>query len=149
MNKFKNMLKLRILIYSLAMVAFLILLLLNITGRFCLIGNEHFASYIMGMQAGLSLALLVIFIVHLFQTVRALQDKERLKALYYKENDERQKMLCSKMGGIPLLASSIMVLGAGLIAAYINMTVSITLIACGCFLILVRGILKIYYKRKF
>jgi len=80
---------------------------------------------------------------------KALDDDEKLKKLYNEEHDERMQFIRQKTG-IPLftIAGAALIVG-GLVAGYVNSTVSYTMGVCGIFVILYQLVLKFYFAKKY
>ena len=112
-------------------------------------GNSHHQSMWRGFLTGASSGLLGFFIFGLIRNIRALRDDEILKKQYIKDTDERQIKIWTAARA---LSMQIFVLGglvAGIIAAYFNTTVGITIIACVTVHSFVGLFCKIYYDIKF
>lgn len=85
----------------------------------------------------------------MFQIQSALRDEAKLKALYIKETDERSLAIEEKIGGIGI---NLIIAGLGLstvVAIYLNQTVFLTLLGAFAFSVLIKGGLKVYFRRTF
>jgi len=67
---------------------------------------------------------------------------------FNKENDERLKAIKAKAGLPMVLVTSVLMIIAGVIAAYFNATVFIVLIVAAVCQMMISGIVKLIYMRK-
>lgn len=107
------------------------------------IEETHGLDFVMGMLIGLEF--LAIFFI--FRYAFALKDEKKLKEMYIKENDEREKVLRQKSGGtiiLILLATLIIALG---ISVFFNIIVFYTLYAVLMFMALTAVVVKLIYKK--
>lgn len=105
-------------------------------------------SFIFGFQFGAAISLGIISIVLLIFYRRILADDKKLKLQYNKENDERLKTIRAKAGVPMLLITSIVMIIAGIIAGYFNLTIFITLVVAAVSQMLIAAIIKQIYLRK-
>jgi len=111
--------------------------------------SEHLREFIGGFQAGIAAGLLCVLIVFAIRYFMAAGNPERLKKLYISETDERTLFIKQKTGDIGMnIISYGLIVGAN-VAGNLNSTVFITLMCALLFVSLVRGFLKIYYRRKY
>jgi hypothetical protein len=97
---------------------------------------------------GFGCGILAVVLRFLTKSLSALKDEEKLKDLYIAENDERQKFINAKIGGVGFNVS-IMFLSLGmLVSNFFNRTIFLTLLAVVIFMVLVKLILKLYYNQK-
>ncbi len=150
MEKFKMDLKKRLyglVGFNLVAVAFIVLTLIyrtKIAG-----GSQNLSDMIRGYQFGIFTGIQVMMLKDIVNYTRALRDEGRLKKLYIAENDERSRLIQDKIGGVGLNLS-LAVLGiASIIAGFFNQLVFLTLVAVLIFMALMKGSLKLYYRRKF
>lgn len=101
--------------------------------------NQHIFDFLEGVRMAGTFLLLAINIRY----VLALRNEDQLKKLYYQMTDERMAMVRMKSGAPVLLDCSVVLLVASMVAMYIDTTVSVTLIACAVFLILVGVVRKV------
>lgn len=78
-----------------------------------------------------------------------LKDDTRLKQHYIKEFDERTQSIRSKAGGNTFIFCSILFLLIGIVSAYFNEYISITLLICSLFLLATNKALRTYYLKKY
>lgn len=105
-------------------------------------------SFIFGFQFGAAISLGIMSLALLIKYRRILTDDKRLKLHFNKENDERLKTIRAKAGVPMLLMTSIVMIIAGVIAGYFNLTVSITLVVAAVFQMLIAAVTKQIYLRK-
>ena len=108
----------------------------------------EFSSFHLGFQVGLTTVLEFFLIWGSIKYLRVLGKEDKLKKLYYEENDERTRAINEKTGGVVLNACSIIILTAGILAGYFNSVVFFTLVACCLFLWVAHIILYAYYSKK-
>lgn len=110
-------------------------------------GGDHFKDFFEGFQIGIVLVFLIYAGRHIIMYRKLLKNDEQLRNWYIKEHDERTAAICEKTGGTPLYTCGLLIVGAAIVAGYFDVTVFITLTACGLFLLLVRKGLYLYYSR--
>ena len=71
------------------------------------------------------------------------------KKMYNEEHDERTQFIKQKAGFPVFTAAGVVMIVGGLVAGYINSTVSYTMAACGIFIILYQIVLKFYFLKKY
>lgn len=109
--------------------------------------NTFTEGHLAGFQSGLSIGLLMVLVVVLFKLRRASANEEALKRLYYKENDERMKLIRTKAGMPFLMISSLLMIFAGTIAGYFNITVFYTLILAATVQMGIGAAAKLYFMK--
>lgn len=149
MDKYKMVLKKRIII-----LAVFVLFALTLTGYSLLIvsnsvGEDLFAGNLIGFQCGLSCSLLLPFIFLITRYRSIMNNETKLRKLYNWENDERKKEIKQKSGANVILFCSVIIIFAGIIAGYFNEIVFYSLIGCAFFLLHVSVGLKLYYTKKY
>lgn len=96
-------------------------------------------------------AFTAICIIPSFNIIRykkIMNDECKLKLLYNKENDERYKIIKSK-AGIPIVPIlSVLMILSGVIASQINTTVFYTLLIAALCMVLVSGVVKLFYMKR-
>jgi hypothetical protein len=102
-----------------------------------------------GFQTGLLSAIMVIFIIISIRYLLIMKDEKKLKLMYNAENDERKIMIKQKSGGNVIIANSVIIIFAGIIAGYFNVIVFYSLVACGMFGIYFCLLLQLYYSKKY
>jgi len=78
----------------------------------------------------------------------AMRDEQKLKKLFYRMTDERMTMVRMKSGAPIMLGSAVALLAVSMVAMYFNTTVSLTLIACAVFLIVVAAVGKVVWNAR-
>ncbi len=147
MEHFRNALRRRMVLlvmYNIVLIAVVGFgLLLPTAGQ-----SEGAASFMTGFLLGLYAAVQGALVRLAVKYTAALKNKEKLKAEYIYENDERQKFIQAQIGGtgIHIILGGLTI---GTIAAgFLNETVFFTLLCALAFSVLVKGALKIHYNRK-
>ena len=98
---------------------------------------------LMGFMAGV----LLVGVFSMAKFHKALKDDTALRRLYNQEHDERMQAIRA-MAGIPVtLFMGVALMGAGLVATFFNMTVSLTLVAAGLVELLVSLAIKFWCMR--
>lgn len=145
MEKFRESLRRSIrltIIYSIAVLALVGLGIYHIvTGTVDDMG--HINIFVTGFSIGIWAVMLAITA----KNSRALKDEAKLRELYIKENDERNKFIDAKIGGtgINIVIGGLALVGIG--SGYYNETVFITLMCAMVFACLVKIVLKAYYNK--
>ena len=147
MEQFKKKLRVRI---AANIISGIVILACVIIGAVITIGPDttEFSSFHLGFQVGLTAAVELFMILGTVKYLRVLRSEEKLKKLYYEENDERTRAISEKTGGSVLYVCTIILLAAGIIAGYFNSVVFFTLLSCAAFLLVTRGGLSFYYSKK-
>jgi TRAP-type C4-dicarboxylate transport system permease large subunit len=125
-----------------------ILLTLHVFGFFTL-ESDFSNGVVAGFQGGLLTGLIALMTVYILKYQMALKDERKMKLQYNKENDERMKTIKQKVGGNIVLFYSVVLIFAGIIAGYFNITVFYTLVLTAMFQLNVSGFLKIYLLRRY
>lgn len=149
MEKYKKTLKSRIALLAIGIVMLLALLVLTQVGIISTADTQNFSDFLRGTELGLIVSVIGIFAFVMVQFIRLLGSEEKLKAEFYAENDERKKLIMLKIGGTAMYVCAVAILLAGIVAGYFNQTVFFSLTGCALFLLIIRGILKVYYHKKF
>ncbi|MFD1178972.1 hypothetical protein ACFQ3W_22085 [Paenibacillus puldeungensis] len=79
----------------------------------------------------------------------ALSSEDRLKKMYIEMNDERSKLIKDKIGGMGFNFSIAVVATATIVSGFFHQLVFVTLLAVLIFLVTVKAVLKLYYKKKY
>jgi hypothetical protein len=149
MEQYKKSLKMRIAVLSVSIAALITLLILNESGTLRAVGANEFSEFLRGFQTGILFSVCIIFGYLIGRCIWILNNKEKLKAAYYTENDERHKLIMMKIGGNAMYVCTVAILIGGIVAGYFNEIVFFSLAGCALFLLVVRCALKIYYHKKF
>lgn len=149
MEKYKKTLKTRIAILGFGIAGLIALIVLTQSGIITTTSSAAFSDFLSGFQMGMMTGVIGIFVIIMVKYVKFLGNDEKLKAEYFCENDERKNLIMLKIGGTPMYVCSIVILLAGIVAGYFDKTVFFSLIGCAMFLLIARGILKVYYNKKF
>jgi hypothetical protein len=150
MEKFKNVLKRRIafmLAFNGLAIAFIILSIY--IARLKSHNGSEMDGFVSGFQIGIYFGLQIVIIIYVIKYLKALKSDIELKKLYIKENDEREKVIRDKIGGVGLDFSLAVIATAAVISGFFNQTVFMTLLAVLVAVVAIKGTLKIYYRRKF
>jgi len=150
MEQYRKLLKRRIYLFTALIFLSVFLLMGSILGLFETNGGGDFVGGLLeGFQSGLITGLMAIFVFFIVRYAAVLRDDKKLKEQYNRENDERRKTIKEKSGGNAMLASTIIILFAGIISGYFNQTVFFTLTGCGIFQLVLSSVLKAYYTIKY
>ncbi|GKU24221.1 hypothetical protein [Clostridium folliculivorans] len=112
-------------------------------------GEKVVTDMIRGFQIGIFMGAQVIVLVYIKKYIKALKDREKLRQLYIKENDEREKLIVSKFGSIGFNFCLVVIAIATIITGYFNQVVFVTLLIVALFMSFVKGSLLIYYSHKY
>jgi len=110
---------------------------------------EHIRSFIDGFQTGLAASLLGFLIILAVKYFIAKNKPDKLRKLYVFETDERRLLIKQKTGNIGM---NIIVYGLAVgnaVAGNLNNTVFFTLLGACLFVTSVRGVMKLYYNKKY
>ena len=156
MEQYRDKLKLQNLIIAVAcffLASFAFLAALSEAGVISIIppvnGDTHTQSLWRGFLAGASCGVLGVMIVGLIRNIRALRNEEILKKHYIQDNDERQIKIRTAARATSMQIFVLVGMVAGIIAAYFNMTVGITIIVCVTLHSFLGLFCKMYYSIKF
>lgn len=149
MAEYKKILKMRIVLLIIGIAALIALLVLTQSGIISTVSSSEFSDFLSGFQMGMLVAVIGIFIFVMVQYIRLLGNEKKLKVEYFSEKDERKKLIMMKIGGTAMYVCTVAILIGGIVAGYFNETVFFSLTGCAVFLLLARGILKMYYFKKF
>ncbi len=107
--------------------------------------NDTLAGFQLGLLLGFEFTLFFLLSTY----CKALRDEQALEKLYNKEHDERKIMIRQKSGIPVIVITSGIILFAAIIAGYFNIVVFYALIAAAFGQLMVCGILKLIYLRKY
>ena len=110
---------------------------------------EFLRGFISGFQVGIAACLLGILIIFAVKYFIAISSPDRLKKLYISETDERTLFINQKTGGIGMNIITYGLATGTAVSGNLNDTVFLTLLGASLFVTLVRGILKLYYRKKY
>lgn len=113
------------------------------------VGRRSNASDIaMGFSSGVLIGLQAVMLFFIGKYWAALRDERKLRALYIAEQDERTRFIEAQIGGIGInVIIGGLTLGVA-VAVYFNPYVFFALLAALMFSLLVKGSLKLYYRKK-
>lgn len=151
MEKFKGNLKQRLVFMILGDI--LAIFLIAIAGVYfnnlsIAQGNSSLTNMIHSYQIGIFMGAQVIVLVYIMKYIQALKDKEKLRVLYIRENDERKKLIVSKFGGVGINFCLGTIAIAAIITGYFNQVAFVTLVIVAVFISFVKVSLLIYYSHK-
>jgi len=147
MEKYRKIVRKRI---SMVMIVTLMVVTLVLCMHFFVIksvdgASGNLFSFLEGGVIGLDL----VAMFYMIQYRKALENDEKLKKMYNEEHDERTQFIRQKSGFPFFTAAAAALIVGGVVAGYINSTVSYTMGACGILIILYQLALKFYFKRKY
>lgn len=144
MDNYRKTISARILLLSIT-VAFAVTL--GIYDVF-LVSPKFKDSFIFGFQCGAVTACGLMAAILIFRYRITLKNEKKLKLEFNKENDERRKAIRAKAGLPIILVTSVLMIIAGVIAAYFNSAIFIALIVAAICQMMISGIVKMIYMRK-
>lgn len=109
--------------------------------------NTNSGDFMDGVQVGLIIGLLCVALSYLVKYERALKDDAKLKQLYYKENDEREKYICQMAGSKSMQISLFILMTAAVIAGYFSTVAFFSLLGATVVQSFVTIGIKFYYSR--
>lgn len=147
MEKYKEIIRKRIrrVMIVTSLVASLVLCMHFFVMKSVDVANGNLFSFLEGGVVGLDL----VAMFYMLQYRKALEDDEKLKKMYNEEHDERTALIKQKAGFPVFTSAAVMLIVGGVVAGYINSTVSYTMAACGIFIILYQLVLKVYFLKKY
>lgn len=102
-----------------------------------------------GFVSGASFGLLIAFGIDLVRSILALRNEEKLKKMYIKDNDERDRQIWNYARSSGARATLILSVAAAVAVGFCNRTIGLTIIACAFVQSLLILGFVFYYKRKF
>ncbi len=104
-------------------------------------------GFMAGFPCGICIGLFAVCVFTVFRCLSMLRDEKRLRLGYNRENDERMKLIRTKSGYPFSVVTGVAMIVAGLLLARINLTVSLTAIACACLQLAVSAVFKAVYSK--
>ncbi len=144
MEAYKKKITLRIALFTLLVALFVGILLYN----------QFFTptvwkdSLVFSFQCGFASAASIGLVFLIVRYSKAVNDEEKLRLLYNQEHDERMSAIRSKAGVPMVIVLSLLLVLAGMIAAYHSETVFYTLELAALGQLLISAAVKFYYKAK-
>lgn len=148
MERYNEVLRKKILMCVL-LIAITIPVIITLTMINAKIPSNHSTDFIKGVQFGMFFGLETLLLMNIIKFRGALNNKEKLKLLYIKENDEREKLILLKSSLMAInIITVILALGI-IVSGFYNEIVFFTLIMTLFIVGVVRVGLKIYYNKKY
>lgn len=148
MERYNEVLRKKILMCVL-LIAITIPVIITLTMINAKIPSNHSTDFIKGVQFGMFFGLETLLLMNIIKFRGALNNKEKLKLLYIKENDEREKLILLKSSLMAInIITVILALGI-IVSGFYNEIVFFTLIMTLFIVGVVRISLKIYYNKKY
>ncbi|MFW6248157.1 MAG: hypothetical protein ACOC4J_00135 [Bacteroidota bacterium] len=145
MENYKKVLKNRILMMSLAIIAAAVLLTFSSVILTDYSQGETFSEGMMaGFRNGLLVAMIFLFSAHIFKYSTIMKDEKKLKLAYNKEHDERRQQIKLKAGGNLVIINSVILIFAGIVGGYFNLVIFYSVIGCAIFQLLISALIKLY-----
>lgn len=110
-------------------------------------GRESMENLVLAFQRGILIGLGSSALVKTIHYIKILSNDELLRREYNQENDERLKAIRAKAGLPVMWYSSVIILAAGIIAGYFNITIFATLAITGMFLLVFSSVLRFVYMK--
>ncbi|MBO4937861.1 MAG: hypothetical protein J6C98_02505 [Oscillospiraceae bacterium] len=111
-------------------------------------GDGRWQSMWRGMVSGASFGVLVLMVIGLIRSIRALKDEKKLKKLYIEANDERQIQIWTNARATSMQVTLLLGLVAGLVIGYFHMAIGVTILAVESIHAFIGFAFKIYYSKK-
>ena len=111
--------------------------------------SEDLRGFIIGFQIGIGTCLLVAMVYAMIKYFSAIRNPDKLKKIYISETDERRLFIKQKTGGIGMNIVTYGLVVGTVAAGNINDSAFLTLLCASLFVVLVRGVLKLYYRNKY
>ena len=149
MENYRNKLKTQNIIFAVsatALIAVQVLAYLRIIKP--IEGDAHWLDYWNGMIAGMAFAVMSLMIFGFIKNLILLNNPEKLKKQYIKENDERTLQIVKQGQAAGATAFLLMLPAAIIISGYFNPTVCITCLVVTFGLSLSMALGKIIYSNK-
>ena len=144
MDTYKKTLRTRILLLAIPAVFAVVLGIYDVF----LASPKIKESFIFGFQCGAATACGLIAVILILRYKTILHDEKKLKLAFNKENDERLKAIRAKAGLPMVLVTSVLLIIAGVIAAYFNAVIFVTLMVAAVCQMMISGIVKLIYMKK-
>lgn len=155
METYREKLKVQNVIYCIGCVVLAAFCVLSFLGEAEVVNfapsvkNSHWQSSWRGLLSGASVSILAALLFGLIQNLRALKDEKKLKKMYIREGDERQKQIYTNALCAAMRATLVLGLVAVVVAGYFSMTVSVTLLAAVFVAGLIASAFKLYFRKKY
>lgn len=147
MKNFKSQLTVRLVFTIIITVAAVAVYVCGLAGLFdAYAPRGNFGDFLRGFQTGILTAMIGITVYSCIKIPLALKNEQKLKNLYIKENDEREKTIKEKSGYNLFVAYCFPMLLATIVAGYFSETVFFTLLATIAFIEIEMIVLKLYHK---
>ncbi|GAA0127280.1 hypothetical protein UT300019_31840 [Clostridium sp. CTA-19] len=148
MERYNEVLRKKVLMCVL-LIAITIPVIITLTMINAKIPSNHSTDFIKGVQFGMFFGLETLLLMNIIKFKNALNNKEKLKLLYIKENDERERLILLKSSLMAInIITVILALGI-IVSGFYNEIVFFTLIMTLFIVGVVRIGLKIYYNKKY
>ncbi|MEA5026606.1 hypothetical protein SDC9_83438 [bioreactor metagenome] len=145
MEKFREIIKRRLIIASIYNSILLLILIIEHQ-----LGNRlTLPDFAVGFITGAMIGLEFIVIYFMWNYRRALDDEQKLRQLYIKENDEREQYIMNEISrhALDLIIGSLII--SVVFTVFINQTIFFTNMLILLFVLIVKGSFKIYYHHKY
>lgn len=150
MDQYKKSLKIKFGILLMCSIAALLLYIVGLAAQNSIYGRDDFVKdFFEGFHLGAFLFIQAALISTMVRYIQALRNREKLKLLYIAETDERKTLIRSQIGGAGLNVALGGVAFAALLSGFYDETVFYTLLTVLFFIAFVKGILKLYYFKKY
>ncbi len=147
MEQFKQKLRQRV-IYICTMLIVFSLIMASLM-LFLNHDDTHISDFIRGFQAGIFLTVEIVLVYYTVRYSATLRNEEALKKIYIEETDERTLMIQQKSGSVGMELVTFGLVVAAVISGYFDQKVFLTLLGAVAFVVIIRLMLKLYYRNKF
>lgn len=106
------------------------------------------SNYIEFLRGGL-LGLEIVLFFYWTRLSRALQTEEKLRELYVKDQDEREKFIWNEAARVGMWGTFGALVLAGIVVMYFAPVVAAVLIVSGCLPVLLAKLARVYLRKKY
>ena len=143
MEQYKRTLKRRIILLDLLALAAVVIGVVDALWVF----DTEKDSTVFCFLCGLAIGIALVSLWRMMGYAAAVRDETKLRMAYNRENDERLKSIRAKAGMPMLLVTSVLMLLAGMIAGFFNLTIFYALTAAAGFQLTLGCIMKFIYMK--
>lgn len=108
--------------------------------------SDSIPDFARGFQEGVSFALLVCLLALFLTTGHVMKNEARLEKLFVAEQDERNRYIRNRIGGVGINVMLVLLAVAAIIAGFFNETVFFTLFGTLACISLLKSGLKLYFR---
>lgn len=148
MEKFKKVIKKRIMLLIIVVCIFSLLLALQVCDKFVsIIPNQHYVDFLRGFRFGLLCAVESMGLFQICYYLLVLNNEKKLKKMYIKENDERACEIDKRSGMSSYKVTLVLLVILAIIVGYFSFDGFVAILGAIVLEIVVRLVLHIYYSK--